>query len=198
MIMHKTNDQKPDYLILINGEHCLPEGYENTVELICAKNAAGSQYRLEKKTYEAFLRLREDLLKNDGIQVELISAYRTIKEQRAFFENYLNKFGLEYANKYVAKPGCSEHHTGLAIDVGIMVNGNILYTIEDLLAVDHLFKIVQEKLPRYGFILRYPRGKESFTKIGYEAWHFRYIDSPEIAKEITDNGLCFEEYWENQ
>ena len=187
-----------DYLVLVNGDHRLPDGYENTVELVTVKNCAGSEYQVEKKTYEAFLRLREDLLQNDGIQTELISSYRTIAQQVASFENYLNKFGLEYANKYVAKPGHSEHHTGLAIDVGIVRDGKVLYTIEDLLSVDHLFKIVQKKLPQYGFILRYPEDKKAITKIGYESWHFRYIDSPQIATEITQKGLCFEEYWENR
>ena len=94
----------------------------------------------------------------------------------------------------MAKPGHSEHHTGLAIDVGILQDGKILYTIEDLVAVDYLFQIIHEKLPQYGFLLRYPKDKKDITKIGYEPWHFRYIDSPEIAKEIAEKGLCFEEY----
>ncbi len=183
-----------DYLVLVNGDHRLPDGYENTVELVTVKNSAGSQYQVEKKTYEAFMRLREDLLQNNGIQAELISSYRTIAQQQGSFDNYLNKFGLEYANKYVAKPGHSEHHTGLAIDVGILQDGKILYTIEELVSVDHLFKIIHAKLPEYGFILRYPRDKQAVTKIGYEPWHFRYIDSPEIAKEIAAGDLCFEEY----
>ena len=83
----------------------------------------------------------------------------------------------------------------MAIDVGIMQGDKLLRTIEDMLAVDQLFQVIQAKLPKYGFILRYPKGKEAVTKIGYESWHFRYIDSPELAKEITDKGICFEEYW---
>ena len=185
-----------DYLVLVNGDHALPEGYENTVEIITATNCAGSQYGVEKKTYEAFLRLRQDLLENDGIQVELISGHRTIEQQVASFQNYLHKFGLEYANTYVAKPGHSEHHTGLAIDVGIVEDGKVLYIIEDLLRVNHLFRIVQSKLPQYGFILRYPENKKPYTKINYEPWHFRYIDSPAIAREITEKDLSFEEYHE--
>ncbi len=187
-----------DYLVLVNGDHRLPEGYEDAVALIEVANSAGSKYTVEKKTYEAFCRLREDLLTNDGIQAELISSYRTIQQQQGSFDNYLNKFGLEYANKYVAKPGHSEHHTGLAIDVGILQGDKILYTIEELVSVDHLFQIIHAKLPKYGFILRYPKDKQTETKIGYEPWHFRYIDSPEIAKEIASTGLCFEEYWERK
>ncbi len=191
--MH-SNEKKTDYLVLVNEDNRLPDGFEDTIELVSVENAVGDQYQIEKKTYEAFLRLREDLLKNDGIQTELISIYRTVKQQQETFERYLNQFGLEYANKYVAKPGHSEHHTGIAIDVGIMLDGKLLRTIEDMLSVDHLFQTVQKKLPEYGFILRYPKGKEAVTKIGYESWHFRYIDSPELAKKITQQGICFEEY----
>ena len=185
-----------DYLVLVNGDHALPENYQETVELLTVQNCAGSSYGVEKKTYEAFLRLREDLLESYGIQAELISGHRTIEAQIGSFNNYLRKFGLEYANKYVAKPGHSEHHTGLAIDVGILREGRVYYTIEDLLSVDDLFQLIHKKLPDYGFILRYPADKKPVTGIGYEPWHFRYIDSPEIAREIADRGICFEEYWE--
>ena len=188
--------QKTDYLVLINGENRLPDGFENTIELVTIVNAAGDAYQIEKKTCEAFMRLREDLLKNDGIQIEVTSVYRTVKFQEENFEKYLKNFGLEYAKKYVATPGYSEHHTGLAIDVSIMVDGEFRFSIEKRLTMDELYKPVQEKLPQYGFILRYPKGKEDITKIGYEPWHFRYIDSPEIATEITEQGICFEEYWQ--
>lgn len=189
-------EKKPNYLVLVNEDHRLPDDFEDTIEIISGENAVGRHFQIEKKTYEAFLRLQKDLLENDDLQIELSSIYRTIEQQENIYQKYLNKFGLEYAKKYVAKPGHSEHHTGIAIDVGVVLDGKFYHTIEDILSVEHLYKTIQEKLPTYGFILRYPRGKESVTKIGYEPWHFRYIDSPEIAKEITDKGLCFEEYCE--
>ena len=187
-----------DYMILINEANRLPEHFEDTIELLSVENAVGEQYQIERKAYEAFLRLRQDLLENDGIQTELISVYRTVEKQVEIFERYTREHGLDYAKTYAAIPGHSEHHTGFAIDVGILLDGKLSHAIADLLSVDHLFKIVQEKLPKYGFILRYPKGKEAITGIGYEPWHFRYLDSPEIAKEITDKGLCFEEYWQQR
>ncbi|MBR5543112.1 MAG: M15 family metallopeptidase [Oscillospiraceae bacterium] len=187
-----------DYLVLVNDDNRLPEDFEETVEIISVENSFGDKYQIEKKAYEAFLRLREDLLKNDGIQTELISVYRTIAQQEEIFNRYVDKFGLEYAKTYAARPGHSEHHTGFAIDVGIVSDGKLARKIEELLAVGGLFEIVQKKLPRYGYILRYPKGKEAVTKIGYEPWHFRYIDSPEIAKQMTDARMCFEEYWDNK
>lgn len=192
--MSEIKGNTPDYLVLVNGENRLPGGFEDTVELIPTENIAGRRFKVEKKTYDAFCALMEDVLENDGIQTVLLASYRTIKQQEELFEKNLNEFGLEYASKYVAKPGHSEHHTGLAIDVGILLEGKLYRSQKDMLSIDHLFQIVQKRLPRYGFILRYPKGKESITKIAYEPWHYRYIDSPQIAQEITDKGICFEEY----
>lgn len=189
------NERNPDYLVLVNEDNRLPEGFEDTVELIPTENIAGNQFMVEKKTYEAFLCLQEDVLKNDGLQTVLLGSYRTVKQQEETFERNLKERGLEHTRKYVAKPGCSEHHTGFAIDVGILLEGKLYRKREELLSVSPLLETVQKKLPQYGFILRYPKGKETITKINYEPWHFRYIDSPEIAKEITDKGICFEEYW---
>jgi len=185
-----------DYRILVNGDHRLPDNYTDTIELISVENAVGQQYQIEKKTYEAFLRPREDLLQNDGIQTELISVYRTVAQQEKIYARYAREHGEEYARTYVAIPGHSEHHTGIAIDVGILQEGRLIDDVAGLLAAADQFAVIQAKLPRYGFILRYPKGKEDVTRIGYESWHFRYIDSPEIATAITEQGLCFEEYWE--
>lgn len=189
------NKKTPDYMILVNEDNILPDGFEDTIEIIDVENCVGDKYKIEKKTYEAFLKLRESLMENEGIHIELISVYRTIGQQQETVERYLKNFGEEYTKKYVAKPGCSEHHTGFAIDVGVVFNGKLYRTIDDMLTIDDLFVAIQKRLPEYGFILRYPKDKESITKISYESWHFRYIDSPEIAKEITDQGICFEEYF---
>ena len=190
--------KQTDYMILVNEDHRLPENYTDTIELLSVKNAVGEGYQIEKKTYEAFLRLREDLLQNDNIQIELISVYRTVAEQEEIYARYTREHGPEYARTYVAIPGHSEHHTGIAIDVGILQDGKLIHSVAGLLAASDLFAVIQAKLPRYGFILRYPKGKEAVTRIGYESWHFRYIYSPEIATDITDRGLCFEEYWETR
>ena len=184
----------PDYLLLVNAEHQMPEEFPKTVELVWTESAMGNKIQVEKQTYAAFLRMKEDLWKEDGIEAGLSNSYRTIEKQEEIYTRYTREFGPAYAAKYAAKPGHSEHHTGLAIDVGIVQDGKFYHTIEELLSVDHLFQVIHQKLPRYGFLLRYPGGKESVTGIGYEPWHFRYIDSSDIAKEITDQGLCLEEY----
>ena len=117
-------DKKTDYLVLINGENRMPLGFEDTVARISVENTDGTKFQVEKKTYEAFLRLRKDLLDNHGLQAELISAYRSVATQETLFAQRLAEFGEEYTYKYVAVPGHSEHHTGLAIDVSFVVDGN--------------------------------------------------------------------------
>lgn len=189
--------KNPGYLVLVNEDNRLPCGFEETIELITVKNIFDEEYKIEKKTYEAYLRLRAELLENDGIHIELDSVYRTIEKQVEIYGEYLERHGEEYAKKYVANPGYSEHHTGMAIDVGIVKDGKFYRSIAELLSVDEIFKKVHKKVADFGFILRYPNDKQDVTKIGYEPWHFRYIDSPEIAKEMQDKNICFEEYIQN-
>ena len=194
--MGETTAKKPDYLVLVNEDNRLPDNFADTIELIPTDNLDGEQFEIEKKTYEAFLRLQEDVFKNDGLSIALLNSYRTIETQEGIMARYIKNFGVEYAHTYVAKPGCSEHHTGFAIDVVFVKDGRLCRTHKELFDLDPEYEIVQKKLPKYGFILRYPKGKEPITKIGYEPWHYRYIDSPIIAQEITQKGICLEEYYQ--
>ena len=182
-------------MILLNPAHGLPEDFENTITLLTVENAVGEVYQVEEKAYGAFLRLREDLMKHDGLQIELLSVYRDIPRQERTWAETLESKGEEYTRKYVAVPGHSEHHTGFALDVGFMLEGKLSHKNADLFSYEAMYQIVHKKLPRYGFILRYPADKEAITTIGYEPWHFRYIDDSEIAQAITDQGITFEEYW---
>ena len=188
----------PDYLILLNHTHRLPEGFEDTITLLKVENAVGEACQVEEKAYKAFLALREDLMQNDGLQIELLSVYRDVARQERTWARTMETKGEEYTRKYVAIPGCSEQHTGFALDVGFMLDGKVSHINADLFSYEDMYRVVHKKMPQYGFILRYPADKESITKIGYEPWHFRYIDDPTLAQEITDKGLCFEEYWANK
>lgn len=192
--MEKTTKNAPDYLVLINKDNRMPEDFLDTIRLVSLINDIGDPIEVEEKAYEAYLRLQKDLLENDGLQINIRTSYRSVQRQEEVFQKNLEKYGLEQAKKYVAVPGYSEHHSGLAIDVTILKDGEYPRARAEFLAMDDLYQIVHKKLPRYGFILRYLKGKEAIHGYGYEPWHFRYIDSPEIAKEITDRGICFEEY----
>ena len=194
---NEKEESKTDYMVLVNKQSKLPEDWESRIELVDVYTGLDQTYQVEKKTAEAYKKLRDDLRENDHVIIELDSTYRTVKQQQEIWDDFLKKYGEEYTKTYVAVPGTSEHHTGLVIDVKIVKDGKIIDDNDEMTAETEIFSKVHAKLAKYGFILRYPKGKEDVTGYGAEVWHFRYIDSPEIAKEIMDNGLTFEEYLKN-
>ena len=202
---------KYDYLVLVNKETKLPDGWEDALELEEATNTipegvelnedndylATESFQVEKKALAAFRALQADLEK-EGIFILLDSTYRPVARQEEIWKEFEEEYGLEYTQKFVAVPGYSEHHTGLAIDVCIIKDGEIINDNDKMTAEKEIFSKIHAKLADYGFILRYPEGRDADTGYGYEPWHFRYIDSPEIAKEIMDNGMILEEYLNRQ
>ena len=188
-----VNESKTDYLVLVNKQSKLPEDWESRIELVDVYTGLDETYQVEKKAAEAYEKLRADLA-NEHVIIELDSTYRTVSRQQEIWDSFLKKYGEEYTKKYVAVPGTSEHHTGLAIDVKLVKEGKIISDNDEMTAEKELFSKVHAKLAKYGFILRYPEGKEDVTGYGAEVWHFRYIDSPSIAKDIMDKGITLEEY----
>ena len=186
-----------DYMALVNKQQQLPEGWEDALEIIKVTNSVGEDVEVEKKTYEAYLALAEELEREDGIHTELDSGRRSVAEQQRIWDNYIVKYGEEYTRKTVAVPGYSEHQTGLAIDLYfITADGTTVYYNEDLTKEEYfgIWDKIHEKLAKYGFILRYLKGKEAITGYDYEPWHLRYIDDPAVAQEIMEKGITLEEY----
>lgn len=194
----KKEEPKTDYMVLVNKESKLPEDWESRIDLVEVYTGLDETYQVEKKTAEAYKKLRDDLRENDHVIIELDSTYRTVTKQQEIWDSFLKEYGEEYTKKYVAVPGTSEHHTGLAIDVKLVKEGKIIADNDEMNAEKELFSKVHAKLAKYGFILRYPIGKEDITGYGAEVWHFRYIDNPVVAKEIMDKGITFEEYLQNK
>ncbi len=186
-------EEKIDYLVLVNKENKLPDNWEEVVELVDVKDFEGGTIQVEKEALEKFNELRDDLLK-EGVDIELDSVYRSVKRQQEIWDQFTEEYGLDYVKKYVAVPGYSEHHTGLAIDVCLKKDGKFIYDNDEMIAEKEIFAKVHAKLADHGFILRYLEGKEDVTGYGYEPWHFRYVGSVEVAKEIMSNGLTLEEY----
>lgn len=184
------------YFVLVNKTHKLPDGWENVVQIDTVENSLGEEHQIEEKTYEAYCGLRDELLNEYDIQIELDSVYRSVEEQQEIWDDWLNdpEKGEEYCEKYLAVPGYSEHHTGLAVDIFIMKDGKEIRDNEDMIADTEDFDIIHKLLPKYGFILRYPMGKDYSTGYAYEPWHFRYIDDPVAAQAITVTGVTLEEY----
>ncbi len=120
-----------------------------------------------------------------------VSGYRPLAEQQQIWDDSLLENGECFTRKYVALPGHSEHQTGLAIDLALKQE-NIDFIHPDF-PYSGICQTFREKAPKYGFILRYPEGKEKITGIGHEPWHFRYVGTPH-ARIMTDEGLTLEEY----
>ena len=138
---------------------------------------------INKEAYQALLRLQNDASAL-GYSLPLLSGFRSYQDQNYLYNSYVRKDGEAKANTYSAKPGQSEHQTGLAFDVGV---------ISDNFGNTPSGKWLAENAHRYGFIIRYLKGKESITGYKYEPWHIRYINE-KVATEIYNQGITLEEY----
>ena len=183
----------PWYLTLANREHPLPEDWDiNTMPL-------PNGLLIDSRIYDSLIAMINDC-KAEGLDPIVCSAYRTVQRQTELFEAKLDSFmrdGLSYdeaylaASQIVAIPGTSEHNLGLCVDICAasyqLLDDAQAQTAEQLWLMEHCTE--------YGFILRYPKGKEEITGIIWEPWHYRYVGT-DVAREITESGLCMEEYLE--
>lgn len=152
-------------VLLVNKEYSLPSDYGDG---------------LDADAYSAFLRMKQD----SGYNMTIVSGYRSYEKQKNTFNNWCAIDGYDKAVTYSAKPGHSEHQTGLAIDVTSIVT-SYGDTAEG--------KWLAQNCHKYGFIIRYPKGKTDITGYIYEPWHIRYV-GVEVAKLIHDSGLTLEEF----
>ena len=182
-----------DYMALVNKTHKLPDDWEANLEIVHMTNSVGDDVEVEKKAYDAYLKLKAELEKK-GVYVDLDSARRSVADQQRIMDEFTEQYGADYAAKTVAKPGYSEHHTGLALDLYLIIDGMDVVENEDMIQYPEIWSKIHAKLADYGFILRYLDGSEHITGYGYEPWHIRYLDNVDTAKEITSKGITFEEY----
>ena len=173
-------------LMLVNKYNKLPDTYEpeNITNISLTYSYSGnktSQEALEyyKKMHEA--------AKQEGINLVISSAYRSYQEQQETYDEY-EKIKGDGIENYAARPGHSEHQTGLAFDILTL---GVTTTKFDQTKE---FEWLKENSYKYGFILRYPKGKEDITGYDYESWHYRYVGE-QAAKIIHDEDLTFEEYY---
>ena len=182
-------------LILVNPWNYIPEDY--TVELV---NVQG-KYNLDAKAAQSAI----DLLaaaKDAGYNMVLCSAYRTVEKSAELYNRKVKEFinaGYDEENakiqaaRWVAPPGTSEHHTGLAMDLVSSDYWGYYSDLEHDYENFDSFKWMYKHCAEFGFILRYPKDKQDITGITYEPWHYRYVGK-EAAEYIMANGLCLEEY----
>ncbi|MFO7636584.1 MAG: M15 family metallopeptidase [Clostridia bacterium] len=179
--------QDPDSLeVLVNKYYRLPDGYvPGLVELdlaLCTPGVA-AQY-LRPKALEAFTRMHRDASEL-GLTITAYGTYRSIQRQQAIWENAVaSGRSIEEVDSLNARGGHSEHNTGLAVDV-IVNDYNVLDTLEYGWYRDHAHL--------YGFIIRYPEGKDHLTGYRHEPWHLRFL-GVELATAVHESGLTYEEY----
>lgn len=181
------------YDAVINKERNLSSDYipEDLVDLTvptCLKNPEVN--KLRRKTSDALTNLFESAKKED-LYLVARSGYRSYSTQTSLYNGYVSRHGQTEADKFSAKPGQSEHQTGLAIDitaesVSLQLADDFGETLEG--------KWVNENAHKYGFIIRYPKGKESITGYQFEPWHLRYLGIT-LATKVYESGLTLEEYF---
>ena len=178
--------------ILVNKENKFKENYLKKLELVNTKDIENKDILIERETLENYLLLK-DFLKEKNIEIGIDNSYRTIENQKEIYNEYKELYGSDYRDKIVAEPGFSEHHTGLAIDINIKVNNLFLKdNVEQEKNAKYYEKIFKD-LKDFGFILRYPKGKEKITGYQYEPWHIRYVGKVP-ATIIYENNWTLEEY----
>ena len=177
---------------LINKDNKIKESFYKRVNFIDIKDIDGKDTKIEKETYEKFLELQK-FMETKNIIIGIDSAYRSEERQQELYYEFIEKYGQEYAEKIVAPVGTSEHHSGLAIDLALKSNNE--YLDADMVHEDQepIYKELHKHLKDFGFILRYPEGKEHITGYPYEPWHIRYVGKF-VAKIIYEKNYTLEEY----
>lgn len=176
LLVNKTNGLSKDFI---------PE------ELVDTKSEYKEGILINEEVLNAFRKLQNDA-KVFNYSFDIESGYRSYDYQEKIYNELVKEKGFNYALRSVAKPGCSEHQTGLAIDICIYKEGKcyIEHDIEDFPET----KWLHSNCHKYGFILRYPKDKEEITEYMYEPWHLRYVG--DIAPYIYNNDLTLEEYYD--
>lgn len=174
-------------LILINSTH--PVRYQPDEKSLLSVNMDYPDVMLERQAVNMLSEIIDTLHCRD--QIIPISGYRTIQQQKSIYTDSLCENGLEFTQKYVAIPGCSEHQTGLAVDLSVN-KPDIDFICPDF-PYSGICQTFREQAVNYGFIERYPVGKETLTGIAHEPWHFRYVGYPH-SELIVKNKQTLEEY----
>ena len=177
-----------DTLVLVNKNNKLKDDFIPSDLIKLDLNYSNDEKYLKKEAALAFYKLSNDA-KKLGYRIIVVSAYRSYTYQEKLFDYYVKEKGINYALNCSAKAGHSEHQTGLAIDVE---GSNFDY---DLFNESKEFEWMKNNAYKYGFILRYPKGKEDITGFKYEPWHYRYVGKV-VAKHIYEKRITLEEYFE--
>jgi len=172
--------------VLVNKYHYLEKNYipKDLVEINEGYSKPGMY--LVREARDAYTKMAQEM-KQEDLTIRAISSYRSYEYQERLYTKYLEQDGRENADRYSARPGYSEHQTGLVIDVD---NETLPY---EQFEKTKEFCWIKDHAHKYGFIIRYPKNKERITGYTYEAWHLRYVGK-EIATNIKKHNITFDEY----
>lgn len=176
---------------LVNPAYALSETYEPS-DLVLVDLVSTQETYLRSEAYEALKELFE-AANEEGLQLYAVSGYRSYAMQETLYNNYIFQHGQEEADRFSAKPGTSEHQTGLVMDVS---SESAWFGLSESFEATPEGEFVKNNAHKYGFVVRYLKGKEDITGYMYEPWHIRYFGK-ELAQELYDSGLTYEEYLEN-
>lgn len=192
-VQNGTDDWR---LILVNDWNPIEQDYENGITFV---QGGKLNQRVDSRILED---LNAMLTAGKSYGIDVQSGYRPYAHQSSLYWRKVNEYlnrgydnvkAQQEAGKVVKRPGYSEHNCGLAVDLGGSGNFTLTESFENTAA----YKWLMENCADYGFILRFPKGKEDITGVVYEAWHFRYVGK-DAAAEIMENDLCLEEYLEQK
>ena len=176
-----------DDIMMVNKTYGLPSDYlpVDTVENCQGKTSTCNKC-INKFVYSSFKTMQADA-KAVGLNIYIASGYRPYVSQESIYNRYIKRDGKVAADTYSARPGYSEHQTSYTFDLN-SINDSFIYTDEG--------KWVNENAYLYGFIIRFPKGKDKYTGYKYEPWHLRYVGY-ELAKKLYNNGnwISLEEYF---
>ncbi len=178
--------------VLLNKQNYLPADFvpkNLTIPGIPFVGGEGSRKMLVSAAATAVEQLVAAAIQ-EGVVLNGVSAYRSIAYQKEVYARNVKKYGQKHADQYSSVAGYSEHHSGLCLDISSPSVGNAL---EERLGKTKEGQWLAANAHRYGFIIRYPKGKEAITGYAYEPWHIRYLGAP-LATYLYENDLCYEEF----
>ena len=179
----KNTDISKEELMIVNKYNSLTSEYIPELKTLNTKYGSG---QLEQKTYDAFIKMCDEALL-DNITLKSVSGYRSYKTQETLYNNYIKRDGQTAADTYSARPGHSEHQTGMAIDINTASSSAKFENTKE-------YEWLINNSYKYGFILRYPNNKPHITGYKYEPWHYRYVGIDAATKIYTEN-ITYEEYY---
>lgn len=186
LITKSHNMYYVDGYLIANKTYSLPSDYEPQDTFVAIQGKNNCEQCIHTIAYRAFERMK-NAAKQEGVSLFIASGYRSYRKQKELYQNYVKRDGKKAADRYSARPWNSEHQTSLAFDLN-QVSSEFEYTKAG--------KWLNANAYKFGFILRYPKGKEKNTWYMYESWHFRYVGT-ELSYKLWNEGnrISLEEYF---